>query len=190
MSGKNWSIDEIVYLCRAYPDTDINMKEIKAQLLAFGAHRSLDSIHAKARVLDIQRPNCGKFDGTTGKPYAPGSNHKPTPIRDCVVQHMAEHGRIEIAEFARVNRFRYASVWKALKHLERQGNAHQDGKAWVIGPSESRGGVQNPRPRRKARPIEDINELQPLHRPTLGAWGCVWNTTTAGDAGGKEQAAA
>lgn len=183
MSGQSWSIDEIVYLCRAYPDTGISMAEIEANLRAHGAYRSLDSIHAKARSLDIQRPNCGKFDGTTGKPYAPGSNHKPTPVRDCVVKHMAEHGRIEIAEFARVNRFRYASVWKALKHLERQGNAHQDGKFWAIGPTKSGGGVKNPRRPRKARPVEDINELQPLHRPPLGLWGLVWTTTTPAEKG-------
>lgn len=190
MSGAEWPIDQMVFLCRNYPTMPI--KDFKAGLDAYGYPRSIDSIHAKARSMGIDRKvNAGRFDGTNGNPFKPGSNGRPAKLREIIVMQLIERQTVTVAEMAALTGARKSSVWKVLSALRKQGNCHASSyvfksggyeTVWKVGAGIDEIEIRRRALRRTDPPI-DIYKPDPIPRPQLGAWGCVWNTTTPAEKG-------
>lgn len=202
-----WTITEDAYLGTHYPT---------APMATMAAHlgRSIDAIHCRARKLEIRRVNMGnlRFRFRTDSGFKPGHKpwnagtakpkEKPAPrlsLRDKIIAALVEHKELTVAQLSKATGSTKSSVQRTLCKIREQNNCHVDRYidvdnspgnvcgVWRIG-----AGKDAPKPEGCGTPAPrgpEIYEPDPIPRPTLGAWGCVWNTTSGASGAGKEQAA-
>lgn len=202
-----WLIEEDAYLATNYPS---------APLATMAAHlgRSIDAIHCRARRLEIRRINMGnlRFRFCKISSFRPG--HKPwnagtakikakpaqrLSLRDKIIAELVEHQERTVTQLSKATGSTKSSIQRLCGRIRDQHNCHVDRyepvpsspgnfqAVWKIG-----AGKDAPKPEGCGTPAPrgpDIYEPDPIPRPTLGAWGCVWNTTNGASGAGKEQTA-
>lgn len=191
-----WTITEDAYLGTHYPS---------APLATMAAHlkRSIDAIHCRARKLEIRRINMGnmRFRFCTTSSFKPGNKpwnagtakpkEKPAQrlsLRDKIIAELVEHQERTVTQLSKATGSTKSSIQRLCGRIRDQHNCHvaryepvpsSPGNfqaVWKIGAGKD---AQKPEgcgvPDKRG---PEIYEPDPIPRPTLGAWGCVWNTTT------------
>lgn len=174
MNSREWPLDQTVFLVKHY--TDGLMAEIVSGLSAIGDFRSIDAIHSKARSLELGKRN---RRGDFMKKRAMQNHRSRRPLRAMVIELLAVEQEASLKIIVEKTGSTHSAVWKVCMSLVNQANAHivrwdriGNGYAMVI-----RVGRGQNAPKPSAEKNESRGTI-PIPRPTLGAWGCVWNTTT------------
>lgn len=203
-----WTITEDAYLATNYPT--LPLPTMTAHL-----GRSINAIHCRARKLEIRRINMGnlRIRFVTSGRFQPGQKSwnagtaKPKEnsvprlsLRDKIIAQLVEHGERTVTQLSKSTGSTKSSIQRLLCKIRDQKNCHVDRyepatnspgnnqAVWKIGAgkdAQKPDGCGTP-----TRPGQEIYEPDPIPRPTLGAWGCVWNTTSGAAGAGKEQATA
>ena len=184
-----WTDTEDCYLAKNFNDAE--MWRMVADL-----GRSRDATYCRARKLGLTRENRTQFKAgqkPAGTPFAAGNvpwnanpNGKPVLLREKITALLATYQDQTISQMVAATGSNAASCWRVCNKLREQGNLHIAEYRPAPGNCEAvyriGRGVDAVKPDpEKTRPATepDPYELVPVPRPTLGLWGCVWNTTPA-----------
>ena len=176
-----WSHSEDTYLAMNFATA--TMDEMVAHL-----GRSKDGIYCRAKILGLQRPNRGRIGHgrfLVGTPFRLGSIPHKTNVRDAVIKALTEHVEQTSRQLASAAKVRsVSSVWTVCALLRKQKNIHivrfqpcptSPGNIEAV--YRIGHGVDAVHPTKDApEQKKDIYKPDPIPRPVLGAWGCVWTT--------------
>lgn len=177
---KRWSFSEDAYLAANFDSATM------AEMIA-ATGRTKDAIYSRAKVLKIHRENRGRIGHgryLVGTPFRPGSIPHKTSLRDTVIAELVKHKERTTRQLCAATGSKANAIWKTCDYLRKQGNLHtvrfqpcDRSVGNFVAVYRIGAGVDAVMPVRKKEPEPNPHEIQPIPRPKLGAWGCVWNTT-------------
>lgn len=193
MKGK-WSEADDAYLAA-------NFRDCEMWRMMNHLDRSRDSIHYRAQVLGLKRPNPTLFKPrqvAVGVPFSKGNvpwnvgikkeSGKParkerTMLRDKIIAMMLAYGNQTVGKLAAATEANPSAIWKACNKMRKANELHvaayipAPGKhiiVYALGRGEDAACPES-------KTMVEVNdpdpyEIQPIPRPALGLWGLVWNT--------------
>lgn len=183
-----WTIEQDTFLANNYAT-------MRAEDIGAAVGRSKEAVYCRAKYIGLHKENPANFrEGHKGgKPFTPGNvpwnagtaKKSITPLRDKIIAIFAEQQEATLAGLSEATGSTTAACWKVCSALRAAGNIHvaryqRSARTAInheavyrigLGVDAERPGFVEPKP-----VLNDPYEIQPIPAPTLGAWGCVWNT--------------